>query len=399
MRFLTRLHVCTAAVLLMILYFSWLRPSTVYLRDNPQRVWKNSPRRIVVFGDDWSDTGEYRIASPPKRSTRDRNGAQGNVWVETLCKELTCDFVDNFARSVPENVGLEAVGSMVDSSILLDATSYARNDTIAVFDFKTQVQQFIEFDKKKWRLPGRDDTDNEQTIFTVFFGTWELLQFSALDKDGAVRAIDRSVKELVHNLDLLADHVDNPKVTVPNLLDVTFLPRYSRRKYESATEFAQKQHKSVFLSTYWNAALSQTASEWDRGVLFMPNVHDIVVEEVRANQMYSRQIVDSKGNGKQEPLFQEVEEPCFVQETDANTGNLQAAARTCTDPGAHLFWDDIHLSGPAYELIGKEAARLVRGNEAVNNDARQRAKLRSATDEKNEVPKGTGFDLKFPPGY
>lgn len=59
----------------------------------------------------------------------------------------------------------------------------------------------------------------------------------------------------------------------------------------------------------------------------------------------------------------------------------------------------MHLSGPAHELIGKEAARLVRGNEIVNRDARQRAKLQSATDEKSEADQGVNFDLKFPPGY
>jgi hypothetical protein len=59
----------------------------------------------------------------------------------------------------------------------------------------------------------------------------------------------------------------------------------------------------------------------------------------------------------------------------------------------------MHLSGPAHELIGKEAARLVRGNETVNSDARQRARLQSATDEKSEGGKGANFNLKFPPGY
>ena len=59
----------------------------------------------------------------------------------------------------------------------------------------------------------------------------------------------------------------------------------------------------------------------------------------------------------------------------------------------------MHLSGPAHDLIGKEAARLVRGNETVNSDARRRAKLQSATDERSDSEKGVQFDLKFPPGY
>lgn len=60
--------------------------------------------------------------------------------------------------------------------------------------------------------------------------------------------------------------------------------------------------------------------------------------------------------------------------------------------------DDIHLSGPAHELIGKEAARLVQANETINSDARQ-ARLQSPTDEKKKDKKGAIFELKFPPGY
>lgn len=226
---------------------------------------------------------------------------------------------------------------MVDSNIFRDVTSESRKETITVFDFKTQVQQFIKFEKNKWRLPGRHHSAvDEQSIFTVLFGTWDLLQFFRLDKDAAIRAIDRSVKELFHNLDVLADHVGTPKVTVPNLMDVTFLPRYSDRKNESATEFAQAQHQAVFLWSYWNTALSQAASEWARGDVFVPNVHDIVMEEVRAKQMFTNRIADAKGNGRQAPLFEEVEKPCLVQ--DLNAQNLQAAAHPCTDPSTHLFW-------------------------------------------------------------
>jgi hypothetical protein len=225
---------------------------------------------------------------------------------------------------------------MVDSNIFLNVTSKSRKETLAVFDFKTQVQQFIEFDKKKWKLPGRHSAAEERTMFTVLLGTWDLLQFSALDKDAAIRAIDRSVQELVHNLDVLADHVGTPKVTVPSLMDVTFLPRYSDRKNESTTEFAQKQHQAVFLWSYWNTVLSGAASEWARGDVFVPNIHDIVMEEVRAKQMFTNRIADAKGNGRQEPLFEEVERPCLVQ--DPHAQDLRAAAHQCTDPSAHLFW-------------------------------------------------------------
>lgn len=208
-----------------------------------------------------------------------------------------------------------------------------------MFDFKTQVQQFIEFDKKRWQLPGRHAAPMGQTVFTVLFGTWDLLHFSTLDKEASVRAIDRSIQELFLNLDILADHIDTPMVAIPNLMDITLLPRFSDKRNDSAAKFAMEQHQAVFMWSYWNTALSRAASEWNRGYLLVPNVHDIVVNAVRAKQMYAGRISDAHGNGKQEPLFAEVEKPCLAQESNSSVGNLEAtAAQPCSNPGAHLFW-------------------------------------------------------------
>jgi hypothetical protein len=57
----------------------------------------------------------------------------------------------------------------------------------------------------------------------------------------------------------------------------------------------------------------------------------------------------------------------------------------------------MRLSGPAHELIGNEAARLVRSNITVNHEARERAIQQGST--KAERTQHSNFDLKFPPGY
>lgn len=87
MRFLTRIHNTVAAVIIVVLYFSWMQPS-LHIRTRIEKVWKGSSRRVVVFGDDWSDTGEYRMAAPPKSTIRDRDSDRGKVWTEALCKEV-----------------------------------------------------------------------------------------------------------------------------------------------------------------------------------------------------------------------------------------------------------------------------------------------------------------------
>lgn len=258
----------------------------------------------------------------------------------TNTSQLNCDFIDNFARSIPSNVEMMTVGSMVDSDIFANATSERRNETLVLFDFQTQVQQFLEFEKRKRQIPERLRRIDEWTVFTVFFGIWDLLEYSALEKEAAIHAIDRSIDELLHNLDILADQVGGPiKVVIPKLVDVTFLPRFASRKNESTTMFAAEQHQSVFLWTYWNTALSQASVGWGKGDLFIPDLNGIVMNQVRAKQLYSKQISDATGFGKQKPLFDEVERPCLASKTESNASYLQAAdIEKCFDPAGHLFW-------------------------------------------------------------
>ena len=47
--------------------------------------WDESPRRLIVFGDSWSDNGQYPIDPPPKDLMPVRDEARGKVWTEWLC--------------------------------------------------------------------------------------------------------------------------------------------------------------------------------------------------------------------------------------------------------------------------------------------------------------------------
>ena len=47
--------------------------------------WDQSPRRLIVFGDSWSDNGQYPIDPPPKELMPVRDEARGKVWTEWLC--------------------------------------------------------------------------------------------------------------------------------------------------------------------------------------------------------------------------------------------------------------------------------------------------------------------------
>jgi len=240
------------------------------------------------------------------------------------------------------NVDIDTIGSVVDMNIFANATVGKRNQTLALFDFRTQVQQFIEYDNEQpgpVAQKGKIDLEAKWTVFTVLFGIWDLLEYTSLEKEAAEHAVDRSVEELFHNLNDLASHVGMPiKVVIPKVVDVTFLPHFQNGKNGSDV-FANKQHESVFLWTYWNTLLSQAAAEWQGGDIYMPDMNAIVLDQVRQKQMYSSNTSDESGAGKQAPLFDEVEKPCLSLKAEGGGSDMQAAdVEKCSHPARHLFW-------------------------------------------------------------
>lgn len=240
MRFVSRLHLCAVATILMVLYFTCIHPS-VYIESSVQAIWRSNARRIVVFGNDWSDTKKYRVSSPPRSERAPRDADSGEVWVETLCREvninqkytqatsnniqLACDVLDNFARSLPSNAGTADVGSLLDSSVFEQAKGAKSNGIQMPADFKTQVEHFVTYNKGRGGVPARLRGVDKWTVFTVFFGLWELLEYSTLEKAHAMLAIDNSIGELFQSLDILAKDIEIPlKVVIPR--SKYFLPTF-----------------------------------------------------------------------------------------------------------------------------------------------------------------------------
>lgn len=50
--------------------------------------WDGSPRRLIVFGDSWSDNGQYPINPPSPEQAPARDEAQGKVWTDWLCSSV-----------------------------------------------------------------------------------------------------------------------------------------------------------------------------------------------------------------------------------------------------------------------------------------------------------------------
>lgn len=256
-------------------------------------------------------------------------------------RQLACNTIDNFARSIPLHTRNTSIGCVLDSDIHSMAVGGKGNDgAVNSTDLKTQVQQFLTYDRASRSKSKRLLRDDEWTIFAVFFGLWDLLVYSTLENEFAMRAIDNSIAVLFKNLNLLAEHASAPiKVIIPSMMDVTFLPRVQAEKNATREHFAENQHRLIFLWTYWNSALLRTASQWENGDVFMPDLNFLIMDQVRVKQLYSKHISDAFGVGKQAPLFDNVEQPCLASMLGPSTTDQEAAAIIkCIDPAQHLFW-------------------------------------------------------------
>lgn len=61
---------------------------TISVKTQLKLHWNDSPRRLIVFGDSWSDNGQYPINPPPREKAPTRDDAQGKVWTDWLCSSV-----------------------------------------------------------------------------------------------------------------------------------------------------------------------------------------------------------------------------------------------------------------------------------------------------------------------
>jgi hypothetical protein len=234
---------------------------------------------------------------------------------------------------------------VVDAEVYAEAKGTTSNGSAVIsFDFKTQVEHYITYNKGRRLIPQRLRKEDEWTFFTVYFGLWDLLEYSTLEKSAAMSAIDKSITSLFRQLDVLAaDAAFPPKVVIPNMIDVSFLPRFQmKKKAMREAQFAESQHQLIFLWAYWNLVLHRTATQWKNGVVFMPEANEVIMQEVRAKQLHSKQLSDAFGVGKQAPLFEHIEQPCLALQRGTADNPQASDVQKCSAPTEHLFWYVIH---------------------------------------------------------
>lgn len=92
-------------------------------------------------------------------------------------------------------------------------------------------------------------------------------------------------------------------MAIPKMLDVTFLPQFHFGNGETGKSFVQNQHQYASLSTDWNTVLSHAAMKWRGGHIFMPELNNIAMNQVRAEKLYSMKITDTSRLGTEMPFL------------------------------------------------------------------------------------------------
>jgi hypothetical protein len=331
------------------LYFSWVYPS-LHVPIRIYKAWHGSQRRIIVFGDSFSDTGTYAIYPPDVDLIPIRDPDEGKRWTEVLCDEIVCDSLENFARSWPYPEGNPRFGAVIHNDLYRGATLEANvtylTDEQLLPDLGLQVQQWIKCEQKR---NYHDAEEDDEIVFTVFFGSWDVWQFALLNRENAQAAITESINWLFNQLDIIAAHSPSQaRFVVPEVWDMTFTPRFRRSltSQERAAFLSQEGHKLVWMIKFWNLELIQRARTWENGEIYVPDTDGWLVQKIRHQQLFNLGITNSTGVGVGAPEFVDVSNPCLrashipPNETSDSSADETVVIHPCEAPEKYLFWSD-----------------------------------------------------------
>jgi hypothetical protein len=189
-----------------------------------------------------------------------------------------------------------------------------------------------------------DEEDEEETLFAISFGFWDIWQYATLELEEAQNAITQSMYVLFQQLDIIAEHSSSdPQILISGLWDVTFAPHFqSLSENNTAPHFGEAQHKMIYLVKYWNSAMIQASMNWAKGDVFYLNWQSWVMDQIRITQMHELKIYDSSGTGKEEVVFDNVSTPCLLGSSTKSGNTLSRVGANkparCSKPERYLFW-------------------------------------------------------------
>ncbi|PYH45253.1 uncharacterized protein BP01DRAFT_365730 [Aspergillus saccharolyticus JOP 1030-1] len=342
MRLFSKFHaVCALAICSILLSASFLASQHYYRRvvadDEPSaklRPAASFDRRLVVFGDSWSDNNAAEI--------------QGSVWTEWLCSSFSCHH-ENLAETAKSLSG-NYIGSVVDNSELSGSLLHLYKSPLA--DLKAQVSHWLAAETEAMQAMSAEAIGNRQnrTIVILSFGVWDLWNVVGKTYKEATQSIDHTLDVILDQLNLLAElWGDNDLKLILTLTpDVTFLPAFRVQ----AEQHKAKQKDAVSMSDYWNQHLRQRADGWGNGTIYLFDTNAFLADQIRDWQLFVAGIEETNGLGKNEdPGWENVEDACVQS---SQQWMVTSETKQCDRPEKFLFWNEMHLGPSAHRLLGME---------------------------------------------
>lgn len=232
---------------------------------------------------------------------------------------------------------------VIDSSLLDNISTFEYEAVYPLADLKTQVAQWIRFERERSSIGRGHDFKRDGAIFVVWFSLWDLWYFSKKTKDEASEAVDRTMDTLFEQLDVIAEHSSSRvRVIMPDAIDPTFLPgwRATRTGLFGSDRRADDQRNAVRLVKKWNKALDDRAATWKKGVLYISGAHKWLLDQLREQQLIARKLSDRNGLGTHGSPWIDVQSGCIVTTNDRSPdlGEAPRVVDRCPEPNKYLFW-------------------------------------------------------------
>ena len=274
--------------------------------------------------------------------------------------EIACVHHDNFAMptmrysaspssAASSSASPELRGAVIDNSLFnrtWTAQDGARHSHVlqnidgeeAHLDLRAQLQQWLTFENGLYGEDRSTQAMKQRTVFFIWFAHWDLWYYSGGDSLTAPIAVTKSVDTLFEQLDLIAENwTSEPRIVLLNAIDLTLLPiwRKLRTGPYGMDSLAAEQRSAVRLVDQWNRALEKRASRWNKGQVYIYNINDWFLNQLRVSHVNKAKPVDVNGLGPDTTLWDNIRVGCL--DSDRMTQD-NADAVKCADPSSYLFW-------------------------------------------------------------
>ena len=209
-------------------------------------------------------------------------------------------------------------------------------------DLRIQVQQWLAFEKTQFGTSRSKEEVKQGTVFSVYFSIWEIWYFSGGVYSNAQVAVTKSIETLFEQLDLIAENwTSDLKIVFLNAVDLTFLPswRKVRTGPYGSDPSSEDQRNAVLLVEQWNLGLENRASRWNKGQVYIYDINDWLLNQIRQGQLKAGSASGAEGIGAEKNVWRNVEVGCLgSSDKSLDVTQDDGSAIRCSDPNTYLFW-------------------------------------------------------------